>query len=302
MSNQIDEPQVQQKIEFASRRVDNLKSFFRQIAWMGLENEFGGDEFFRKMLGPPLADPFTLDFSSDPITSCSCPEKKLKKLYNYIDHELMRYAQSNIRSLYIYADLLGKAVHILVSNEEGIDCEKIDGYCSPHKVRFNRHVNLALHFVLGSCKDVIDGEETAEGFEKFRALLEDLKKIKIKAKNIMFKELADIFPNFPDVVLDKILGYVITANYEEIDFVKYVENRKVVGFSKSFGNYDSKILLEKLESGLTEMVHAFKYAYTHNESSMYQRISKRLGQEIEENNFTTFPSLWRSVKSLFEEI
>ena len=71
------------------------------------------DEFFRKILGPPCADPFTLDFSSGPVASCSCPEKKLKKLYNYIDQESSRYAQSNIRSLYIYADLLGKAVHIL---------------------------------------------------------------------------------------------------------------------------------------------------------------------------------------------
>ena len=112
----------------------------------------------------------------------------------------------------------------------------------------------------------------------------------------MFKELADFFPNFPDVVLDIILGYVITANYEEIDFVKYVENRKVVGISKSFDNYDSKILLEKLETGLTLMVHAFKYAYTYNE------INERLGQEIEKNHFTTFPILWRSVKSLIEEM
>jgi len=280
-------------------RMVHLKNRFRHLAWgVGLYKD-SDDEFFTF---PPCADPFTLDFSSGPVASCSCPEKKLKKLYIYIDLESSRYAQSNIRSLYIYADLLGKAVHILASHKEGIDCQKIDGYCSPHKVRFNRHVNLALHFVLGSCNDVIDGEETAEGFEKFRELLEDLQKIKIKAKKIMFKELADFFPNFPDVVLDIILGYVITANYEEIDFVKYVENRKVVGFSKSFDNYDSKILLEKLERGLTQMVHAFKYAYTHNESSMYQRNSARLGQEIEDNHFTTFPSQWRSVKSLIEEM
>jgi len=274
MSNPIDEPQQMMMM-------DHLKNRFQH-------------------LGLARADPFTLDFSSGPVASCSCPEKKLKKLYNYIDQESSRYAQSNIRSLYIYADLLGKAVHILASHKEGIDCQKIDGYCSPHKVRFNRYVNLALHFVLGSCNDVIDSEETAEGFEKFRELLEDLQKIKIKAKKIMFKELADFFPNFPDVVLDIILGYVITANYEEIDFAKYVENREVVGFSKSFGNYDNKILLEKLKRGLTQMAHAFKYAYTYNEVSMYQRNSERLGQE--ESHFTTFPSQWRSVQSLIEEM
>ena len=91
MSNPIDEPQQMMMM-------DHLKNRFQH-------------------LGLARADPFTLDFSSGPVASCSCPEKKLKKLYNYIDQESSRYAQSNIRSLYIYADLLGKAVHILGVNE-----------------------------------------------------------------------------------------------------------------------------------------------------------------------------------------
>jgi len=274
---------------------DNLKSMYRHLAWLGMDKILSEEEF-RKMLGPPRADPFTLDFSSGPVASCSCPEKKLKKLYNYIKQESMCYAQSNIRSLYINANLLGKAVHILVSNEEGIDCEKIDGYCSPHKVRFNRHVNLALHFVLGSCKDVIDGEETAEGFEKFKELLEDLKKIKSKAKQIMFKELADFFPNFPDVVLDKILGYTIAANYKDIDFVKRNGNPKVVRFFKAFDDYNTW----ELERGLSGMVNSFKNSYEDLETSIYQMNFERGLQN--ESYFGAFLSLWNSVKSLIDEI
>jgi len=260
-----------------------------------------------------------------PYGPCSCPQKKLKILYNEISHEVSLRQDwdnpggllyGNSRTLFIYADLLVKAIDVLVSNEEGIQCELVGYYSEdkvPHKIQFDNHMDLALHLVLGSCNDEID---KAAGFLSIRAFSEDLKKVRSKAKTMMLNELAAVFPDFPDVVLDKILGYVIAVKYSELnedeensfdeddEENKEDENRKVRRFFKEFDDFYSK--LHHVEGNMYVILKAFQFSHcfgTDKDMKKLKKESTRLPivYDMFLDCVKDFSRMWWSVRTLMEE-
>merc|ERR1719474_740136 len=137
-------------------------------------------------------------------------------------------------------------------------------------------MNLALHLVLGSCNDEIDA-----GFLSIRAFSEDLKKVRSKAKTMMLNELAAVFPDFPEVVLDKILGYVIAVKYSELnedeensfdEDDEEDENRKVRRFFKEFDDCDSK--LYHMEGNMYVILKAFQFSHCFGDDKDMKKLKE----------------------------
>jgi len=260
-----------------------------------------------------------------PYGPCSCPQKKLKILYNRIAREVCLRQDwenrggllyGNSRTLFIYADLLVKAIDVLEANEEGIQCELVGYYSEdtvPHKIQFDNHMDLALHLVLGSCDDEID---KAAGFVSIRAFSEDLKKVRSKAKTMMLNELAEVFPDFPGVVLDKILGYVIEVKYsvlnedeehaydaEEEDKIED-ENRKVGRFFKDFDDFNSK--LYHMEGNMYEILRAFQFSHCYGHDKDMKKLKKESTRlpiiyDMFLDYVKDFSRMWWAVRTLMEE-
>lgn len=267
---------------------------------------------------------FTFTVYPGPYGPCSCPKKKLKFLYSCIAHEVQlrqdwwdnpgELLNGTSRTLYVYADLLVKALDVLVSNDEGIQCRLVGYYSEdtvPHKTQFENHIDLVLHLVLGSYNDVID---KAAGFLSIRAVLEDLKKVRNKAKGMMLNELADVFPDFPVVVLDKILGYMIEVKYEvknedeeetyDSDDGDDEENQKVGIFFKEFDDFNSKIY--HMERSLYEILRAFQFSHCsgHLDMKELKKESTRVPfvYDIFLDYVKDFPRLWWSIRTLMADL